>query len=295
MDASRPEPDELKEVALGSSGLRAWQVNTASCRALVSRQGAQVLEFQASGKRPLLWLSEQAQYQPGKAIRGGIPLCFPWFGPHPDDAGKPAHGFARLRDWELVQAEKLGEVMHLHFQLQSDAQTRALWPQDFRALLTMTLGRALALQLQVENTGHHDFRFSFAFHSYFPVSDIHEARVEGLEGTPFLDQLHPDRAPAREDYPLHFHGETDRIYLHTPSRYCILDERLGQAIRITAQDCRSAVVWNPWEAKAARLADMRDEAWRHMLCVEPGNVADDAVTLPAGASKVFSILLEGEA
>jgi glucose-6-phosphate 1-epimerase len=232
---------------------------------------------------------------PGKAIRGGIPLCFPWFGPHPDDPGKPAHGFARLRDWELVQAAMAGDSLLLAFRLQSDAATRALWPHDFNATLVMTLGRTLALQLQVDNTGTQDFRFGFALHSYFPVSDVRTARIEGLEGVLYINQLHPERARLLQEGPVRFAGETDRIYLHTPSRYQLLDPGRGQAIRISAADCRSVVIWNPWEAKTARLPDMAPSAWQGMVCVESGNVEDDQVLLPAGAGKAFTLLLESEA
>lgn len=295
MDARPPLPEEMIELPLGLNGLRGWKIATPFCRALVSQQGAQLLEFQAVGKKPLLWLSEQAAYAPGRAIRGGIPLCFPWFGPHPQDPAKPAHGFARSQRWALAGAETVGETLQLSFRLAASPETRALWPHEFIATLTMILGRTLTLQLMVENTGGQDFRFCFAFHSYFPVGDIRQTRVEGLEGCQYIDQLAPDRAPRRQSQPIRFEAETDRIYLHTPDRYCLVDEDQGQAVRITAQGCRSVVVWNPWDAKAASLADMADAAWQHMVCVESGNLESDAIVLPAGASKAFSILLESEA
>jgi glucose-6-phosphate 1-epimerase len=295
MDASRPLPDAISEIALGTAGLRGWKITTPVCRALVSEQGAQLLEFQALGRKPLLWLSPRAHFQPGKAIRGGIPLCFPWFGPHPGDSSKPAHGFARTRNWSLLQATVTGDLLQLEFRLQADAGTRALWPHDFVATLVMTLGRTASLQLHVENAGTDDFRFGFAMHSYFPVADIRRARLDGLEGIEYIDQLHPTRGRFRQDGPLRFTGETDRIYLHTPGECCLADEAGGQAIRICSPDCRSIVAWNPWQEKTARLADMAPEAWQGMVCVESGNVEDDQVTLPAGASKVFSLLLESEA
>lgn len=293
MDAPLPFPDVITEVALGTAGLRGWRITTPLCRALVSQQGAQLLEFQALGRKPLLWLSPRAQFLPGTAIRGGIPLCFPWFGPPPAGAG-PSHGFARLRDWTLDRVESSGDDLQLTFRLTSDAATDALWPHDFTATLVMTLGRSASLQLHVANTGAHDFRFGFAFHSYFPVTDIRAARVDGLEGLDYIDQLHPARARSRQAGPVRFTGETDRIYLHAPGECCLADEASGQAIRICAPDCRSVVVWNPWQEKSARLGDLPPGAWEHMACVESGNLADDEVTLPAGASKVFSLLLEGE-
>jgi glucose-6-phosphate 1-epimerase len=292
MDVATPLPEELQPVALGSAGLSGWKIATPHCRALVSAQGAQVLEFQAVGKKPLLWLSEAAAYQPGRAIRGGIPLCFPWFGPAPDAAG-PAHGFARLLDWQLAEADARPEALHLLFRLGASAATQALWPHEFEATLAMTLGRVLQLQLAVANTGSDAFSFTFAFHSYFPVSDIRRAQVDGLDGTPWLDQLDPQRTQHIQQGPVTFAGETDRIHLHTAGEYCLVDAA-GQAIRVSAPSCRSAVIWNPGPEKAARLADMAPDAWQRMACVECGNVDSDTVTLPAGASKLFTLLLENE-
>lgn len=294
MDATRSLPPALTEVALGSEGLRGWRIATPLCRALVSQQGAQLLEFQATGRQPLLWLSPRARFSPAVAIRGGIPLCFPWFGPDPAGHG-PAHGFARVRDWTLAEAEMTGDLLQLTFTLADDAATRALWPHAFRLTLVMVLGRTASLQLHVANSGPRDFRFAFALHSYFPVADIRQARLSGLEGVEYIDQLHPGRARARQADVLRFHGETDRIYLHAPGECCLVDEAGGQAIRIHAPDCRSVIAWNPWEARTARLVDMEPQGWQGMVCVESGNVADDQVMLPAGASKVFSLLLEGEA
>lgn len=294
MDATHPLPDTVTEVTLGTDGLWGWRIRTPLCRALVSRQGAQLLEFQATGRKPLLWLSPAAAFATGKAIRGGIPLCFPWFGPHPQDPGKPAHGFARTRAWTLSAVEAAGDALLLTFSLEADAATRALWPHDFILRLVMTLGRNASLQLHVANTGLTDFRFGFALHSYFPVGDVRRTRIDGLDGVEYIDQLAPGRTRARQSGPVRFTGETDRIYLHVPGECCLVDEAEGQAIRITASDCRSLVVWNPWQDKAARLGDMPASSWRGMVCIENGNVEDDQIDLPAGASKVFSLLIEGE-
>lgn len=293
MDAAVPLPEVMQPVALGSAGLAGWKIATPYCRALVSAQGAQVLEFQAVGKKPLLWLSDAAVYQPGRAIRGGIPLCFPWFGPAPGGSG-PAHGFARLLDWQLTEAENKPDALHLQFRLAASPATRAFWPQDFEATLGLSLGRVLQLQLAVANTGASAFSFSFAFHSYFPVSDIRRAQVDGLDGTPWLDQLDPQRTQHVQQGPVGFAGETDRLHLHTAGEYCLVDGASGQAVRLSAPACRSAIIWNPGPEKTARLGDMAPNAWQGMACVECGNVGADAVSLPPGAAKLFTLLLENE-
>lgn len=295
MDAPIPLPEGMTEISLGAAGLRGWQITTDACQALVSAQGAQVLAFQARDKAALLWLSAQAAYAPGKAIRGGIPLCFPWFGPHPADPAKPAHGFARQREWTLVSAATTRDALVIEFQLAADAATRLLWPHEFLASLRMSLGSTLSLQLSVTNTGHDDCLFGFAFHSYFPIADSREARVEGLEDSACIDQLRPGQKRQRQEGPVRFDGETDRIYLHTAGRCRLVDEASNHALRISAPDCRSVIVWNPGAAKTARLGDMAPEAWRGMACVESGNIEDDAVRLPAGATRVFTLAFEQEA
>lgn len=295
MDAPFPLPEGMTEAALGHAGLHGWRIATEACDALVSAQGAQLLAFQARGKDPLLWLSAQATYTPGKAIRGGIPLCFPWFGPHPTNPAKPAHGFARQREWTLAAAATTGDGIELDFQLCADAATRALWPHDFLATLRMSLGSTLSLQLSVTNTGRDNCHLSFAFHSYFPLTDCREARVEGLEGSAFINQLRPGPDREHQDGPLRFDGETDRIYLHTAGRCRLVDEVRGRVLGISAPDCRSVIAWNPGAAKTARLGDMAPDAWRGMACVETGNIGDDAITLSAGAARAFTLSFEQEA
>lgn len=284
IDPIRPDPlPGLTPVLLGPQELPGWRIENPHCRALISTQGAQVLSFQTGTEPPLLWLSEQAVYAPGKAIRGGIPLCFPWFGPHPDDHSKPAHGFARNRPWQLTQATQGATGHRLVFALRADAATLALWPHAFLAELMIELGRELQLTLTVHNTGPQPFTFTHAFHSYFPVAAIEHACVDGLDGSQCIDQLALARTPTPHHGPVRCQGETDRIYVGAGGRYRIKAPP-GGGIRIGAPGCHSAIVWNPGQAKTARLGDMAADAWRGMICVECGNVESDTVTVAAGAS-----------
>lgn len=292
MEALAALPPGLTATTVGDRGLEAWEVTTPACRALVSRQGAQVLAFQATGQPPLLWLSPRAAWQPGKAIRGGIPLCFPWFGPHPDDAGKPAHGFARIRDWTLATARQAPDALELEFNLGSDAATRALWPHDFAATLRMRFSTRLALQLVVTNTGESAFRPAFAFHSYFPLADSRHAHVQGLDGSVRIDQLAAGRPRRRQAGVVRFEGETDLVFLHARGDYRLADELDGRSVHLAAPGCRSVIAWNPGAEKTARLADMPPDAWSGMACVECGNVEDDSPELPPGATQVFELVLE---
>lgn len=284
---------ELSEVMLGGEGgIKALQVRNAFCSALISRQGAQLLAYQAHGRPPLLWLSERAIYRNGKAIRGGIPLCFPWFGAHPQDASKPAHGFARVRDWHFDGMASGAAGNELYFSLRQDEATQQLWPHLFRLELRLTLGASLQLELDVHNSGEDAFTYSFALHSYFPVIDIADAEVRGLDGSVCTDQLAPATQPVPQRGTVRFAGETDRIFNAATGHYLLVDRRQGREIVIRAGSCASAVVWNPWQDKAARLADMDPSAWRHMVCVECGQIGREAVTLQPGAVARHSLYLD---
>lgn len=283
-------PAGVTEIPLGENGLRGLQVETPLCSAVLSLQGAQLLQFQATGKSPLLWLSEDAIFKPGKSARGGIPLCFPWFGTHAD-TDKPAHGFARHRQWTLISASRDGDTVTLELELQSDAETKKLWPHDFIARQTLTLGRGITLTLKVENSGTFPFRFTFAQHSYFPVSDITRTRVDGLECHPYFDALQDWKILESEAAGIRFAAETDRVYEGAGGHYRIVDEAATTAIAIASDDCKSAIVWNPWIEKNARMGDMGVEGWRSMLCVESGNTGSDGITLAAGEQRAFTLKL----
>lgn len=264
------------------SGIAA-HIRNAHATASVALYGAQPLTFQPHGAPPLLWLSEQAVYAPGKAIRGGIPLCWPWFGPHPSDLSLPAHGFVRTRVWQVLSASGApGGATALRLGLTDDDASRALWPHPFELELALLVGGALQLELLVRNTGEAPLSFSGALHSYFTVGDVAQIAVGGLDGAEYLDQTDAMRR-VRQSGPVRFAGEVDRIYLDTEAECAVEDPSLGRTIRVAKSGSRSTVVWNPWAEKARRLADMADDAYRGMVCVETANAAEDAVTLAPGA------------
>ncbi|HEX6592781.1 MAG TPA: D-hexose-6-phosphate mutarotase, partial [Moraxellaceae bacterium] len=183
-------------------------------------------------------------------------------------------------------------AVRVRYQLQDDEASRVLWPHAFVATMEFLLGKDLQLEFSVRNTGDTALTFSFALHSYFPVRDIRQCRVTGLEETGFIDQLQDNARCPAEQQPIRFERETDRIYTGASGRYDIHDEATGRRIHITAPDCRSAIVWNPWQDKTARLADMAPEAWEGMVCVECGNVGPDEVRLEPGEIRRFRLHLE---
>lgn len=286
------------------AGLAVIEVDNPFCQATIAYQGAQVLRYQQKNqqpdnphdkdqqqKAPVLWLSENNRFEVGKAIRGGIPLCFPWFGKHPVQADLPSHGFARQMEWQLHEATENAQGHHLTFVLRDNASTRLLWDYAFEAVMEIHLGEQLVLHFRVNNTDNQPFAFSFAWHSYFAIQDIQRTQVRGLESVPFLDQLHAAVGYSQvENQPIAFASETDRIYQQASGHYQIVSA-LESTIDIQAQGCSSVVVWNPWAEKTARLGDMPHDSWKNMLCVECGQLDTAMVHLAAGQSIAYRMCL----
>ncbi|WP_171013731.1 D-hexose-6-phosphate mutarotase [Chitinivorax sp. B] len=266
---------------MSDAGLGLIDIDHPRFTAKVALQGAQLLAFQPVGRPPLLWLSSRAQFRPGKAIRGGIPLCWPWFGPHSSNPQLPAHGFARTTPWKLEEATGDDESVTLVFTLVDDVQTRMLWPHAFAAQLIMRLGGECQMQFSVKNRDDQPVAMSFALHSYFPVQDIDQVVVDGLDGAQYLDKV-DDMVRKQQAGPVRFSDEVDRVYLNTTGPFHIIDQAAAHQIDISAQGCDSTIIWNPWQVKAAQIADMQAEDYRHMLCVECGNTAENTLTLQGG-------------
>lgn len=254
-------------------------VDNQFCQATIAFQGAQVLHYERKQSSPLLWLSDLNDWQAGQAIRGGIPICFPWFGRHPTQTDLTSHGFARNMDWQLQQATENAHGHQLIFVLRDNAATRLLWNHAFEAVMEIHLGEQLHFEFRVKNNDQHPFAFSFAWHSYFQIEDIIQTRLHGLEHTRFLDQLCASAGYKSGDaQPVSFSSETDRIYQQALGHYQIRSV-LESTINIHSTSCSSVVVWNPWSEKAARLNDMANDAWKNMLCVECGQVDNATVQL----------------
>ena len=263
-------------------GLVVAEVGNPHATARIALQGAQVLDWTPAGERPVIWLSPNAVFAVGKAVRGGVPICWPWFGPHPVESGFPAHGFARTRNWEVLQSQQLADGRStLAFRLVQDADSRALWPHESELTLLVSVGQQLQIDLLTRNTGREPFTVSQALHTYFAVSDVREVELRGLEGLPYIDKV--DGGARREQSgAVTLGAETDRVYLDHGGEVVIDDPGLQRRIHIDRRGSHSTVVWNPWAEKSAAMADMGEGVWRGMLCVEAANAADDAVTLAAG-------------
>jgi glucose-6-phosphate 1-epimerase len=271
----------------GPGGLPMIDVDNAHATARISLYGGQVLAYRPRGAAAdLLFVSEQAFFQPGKAIRGGVPVCWPWFGPDPQGLGRPAHGFARTRLWCLRETAALpGGETRVVLDLNDTAETRALWPHAFDLSLTVTVGPTLHLALTTRNTGEAPFEITQALHSYFAVGDIAQTRVSGLDGCAYIDKAAgAGDAVKVQGADVTVTAEVDRVYTGVPPSLSIVDSAQGRRVRIASKSSSTAVVWNPWAAIAAGMADLQDDGYLKFVCVETANVADDAITLAPGAA-----------
>jgi glucose-6-phosphate 1-epimerase len=254
--------------------------------------GAHVTAFQPHGHKPVIWLSKQSCYQSGKTIRGGIPVCWPWFADHPTDPTKPAHGFVRTAPWTVRETgENIEGGTFLRLGFRDDPRTRALWPFGFDLELSVTFGAQLIVSLSVKNNGTGLFTCGGALHSYFAVSDSSHIHIQGLDGLNFIDKVDGYRRKIQRG-PVTIQGETDSIYLET-ERECYLEDPVWQRrIRIAKRGSRTTVVWNPWSEKAAAMKDFGDKKYREMVCVETTNAADDQVTVAPGGKHVLEAVIE---
>ncbi|MBY0576672.1 MAG: D-hexose-6-phosphate mutarotase [Gallionellaceae bacterium] len=274
-----------------ASGLIVAEIGNAQANATLCLQGAHLMTWQPKNQAvPVVWLSRDARLAEGKSIRGGVPVCWPWFGAHASDASLPAHGFARTVPWEVVEtgAEANGAT-RLSLRLLASAKTRAQWPHQAQLVLKVVVGETLRMELTTENTGTSDFVISEALHTYFRIGDIGSVRVAGLSGREFWDKVGGSTL-RKQQGAISFSAETDRVYIDTAEECVIEDEQLNRHIHIAKSGSLSTVVWTPWIEKAGRMGDMgQPDGWREMLCIESANAFDNAVKVPAGTRHTLSI------
>lgn len=291
-----PDPSAVPpSVRLGSGagGLPVIWVTGRAGSAEIYLHGAQVTAWAPVGAEPVLWMSAASRFAAGAAIRGGVPICFPWFGNHPQDPAAPAHGFARLVSWELAEAEEAGDDVRVSLRLRDTAATRSsAWPHRFEARYTITVGARLTLSLRVVNRDPVPVTIAEALHTYLRVGDIRSTTVGGLEGTAFIDRLAGPGLRPGESGPVRFAGETDRIYVATSATTTVTDRAAGRSITIATSGSHSTVVWNPWAAKAAALTDFGDKEWTGMVCVETANLGGSAVRLAPGSGHTMTAVLD---
>lgn len=266
-----------------------------SATATVAAHGGHVLSYTPNGEEPVLWLSSLSHYREGKAIRGGIPVIFPWFGPHASDSDMPSHGFARTRFWTLHSTRLInGEFPQARFQLTDSELTRTLWPSRFSLELVVTLKESLKVELIIKNEDTEPFTCTCALHSYFTVSHISNIEIQGLEKASYIDQLTGGPHKVQEG-PITFDAEKDTIYVDTAATCKIIDPGFKRTVFVEKSGSLSTVIWNPWIDKSARMSDFGDDEYTGMVCIEAANASHNAITVSPSQTHILSTSIRAEA
>lgn len=272
----------IVRVEPGHGGLTKIVVTSPQASAEIYLHVAHVTHFQSMGQKPVLWMSKSSWFDAAKPIRGGVPICFPWFGPNAANPKLPAHGFARLRDWEIQSIAHIGDEVTVTLSLKSDESTKQLWPVDFTARHVIKITSALEMRLEVKNETKETIRFEEALHTYLTVGDVRQISIDGLGGTRFIDKVDGAKQKDQTDPQIRFTGETDRVYQDTTAMCVVTDPAMNRKIEVSKQSSDATVIWNPWINKAKAMPDFGDDEWPGMVCVETVSVGKNAVELSAG-------------
>ena len=265
-----------------SSGITVLTLCNKHATAEVSLYGGQVLSFKPKNKNDILFVSEKSLFTPGKAIRGGIPVCWPWFGPHATEKDFPVHGFVRTTNWRLAGSEENGKCTTVTLECVSSPETKKFWPHDFTLSVTVSVGKTLDLAITTKNDTSETINITDAFHTYYRVSEIADVSVKGFDGSLYIDRV-GERTQRTQDGDIVISGETDRVYLG--GKKCVVsDSAAKRTVTVEKDGFPDTIVWNPWIERAKAMADFDDEEYRKMICVEAGSALDNKIELSPGAS-----------
>ncbi|MDE1263366.1 D-hexose-6-phosphate mutarotase [Vibrio aestuarianus] len=228
----------------------------------IALHGGHVVSFTPAGKDDFIWMSDSAIFDGKAALRGGIPVCWPWFG----RIAAPAHGFARTSEWTLVEHKENDNGVIVVLGLEATADTLAIWPYQFQARLYVEIGDALNVTLEVTNTDEKAWTFSGALHTYLNVGDISQTTTTGM-GREYIDSLQNAKV-CQGGEQLLLTDTIDRVYTAPEAQIKIADAKLNRTLTVENSGHNSAVLWNPWAAGAQSMADMPDDGYQTMLCVE---------------------------
>lgn len=271
METDLPQSVRAHEIV---PGYPVFDIDHPTCSARVALHGAQVMSWKPADEEEVLYLSPDAVFKEGKAIRGGIPICWPWFNAHPTNPEQPSHGIARTRFWKMVGVKESAEGVELKFEMNA-----GIWS----AAVTVKAGESLEVILKSGNPNEIPIVVSGALHPYFAISDIEQVRVVNLEDSEFLDTTPNPPTRSKQKGPVIFTGEVDSIY-DSSSSLLLVDDLSGRTLLIEKSGSPSTVVWNPWTEKAAALADLPDDDYRKFCCVEAAIANDRAeIVIPGGS------------
>ena len=258
------------------TGLEFIKVASKFCDATIFLQGAQITEFTPAGKKPLLWVSQLEDYQEGKGVRGGIPICWPWFGVSQHE-GWPAHGVARTGLWRAEQVKEEENSIYISLSLPMNQIDEKYWPHKTKLLVEFILSTSLEVRLTTTNLDSETLNFTQALHTYFPTPAIEETKVDGLQGSKYIEF---GEGPFEQHDLVSFARETDMVYTQAQDTQRIITP--DGIIEVSRENSRSCVLWNPWIDKSKRLSNFADDEYHVMLCLEAANVLEDSVELAPG-------------
>lgn len=254
--------------------------------------GAHITGFRPHNSKEVLWMSPESSFEVGKPIRGGIPVCFPWFGPHKTDPEKPQHGFGRLMYWDVAEITTRppgGETL-IRLQLYSSDRTKSYWPYDFCAELTAVVGQRLEVNLKVTNLSAESFDYTCALHSYYHLSSIENIAITGLQGAKYHSQL--ELGEFIQESPAIVIRNAETRHYHNTEATCVIEDTVfKRKIRIAKSGSEITTVWNPWAATCALIGDLPDEGYLSFVCVEAVNAFDNIIMLSPHESHTTSVLI----
>lgn len=247
--------------------------------ATISLYGAHIIQYNPYNTFDVLWMSENSSFEAGKPIRGGIPICFPWFGPHATDPKMPAHGFARIMPWKVTKTESMpkGETL-IVLELNSSEETKKYWPYDFKAELEICVGAELKIELRVTNTGKESFKYTSALHTYFYVSGIENIKVDGLKGANYYSGFGNEVFTQETDF-IEITKEENRRYVDTDANVTLYDSAFKRRVKTAKEGSKVTVVWNPWSETVKTMPDIPEDGFESFICIEPANSYNDFIEL----------------
>jgi len=282
----------VARICEGNGGLPRVQITGSHAEGEMYLHGAQVTSWKPAGNDEVLFLSTKSRWQEGQAIRGGIPICFPWFRAKADDPKAPAHGFVRTRSWQLdsIIEDEPGVVVSMS--TESDEQTRRWWPAEFRLVHRATFGSELRLELVCTNTGKTPLRFEEALHTYNLVADVANVRLQGLDRSHFLDNnTHSNNKEKMQLGDVTVASQTDNAFIDNQNTVDLLDPKMHRRIRLQKANSSTTVVWNPWQDGASKLRDLGEGEWKGFVCVEASNILGASVSLALGEEHRMTAVL----
>lgn len=276
-------------------GIVLAEIATELATAVISLYGGQVLAWQPRGEsHPVLWTSKKATYIPGKAIRGGVPICWPWFGPHPSSKDLPGHGYARLAFWKVTKTASLSNgMLQLCLSMVDHGLAEKPWKSSAKLSVEILVGKYLEIRLTTNNLGSEPITFSEGLHTYFQVGDISKVSITGFEGAEYVDLL-LDKMRVKQDGSITFSGELGRIFVNNGSTSIIEDPILQRNIWVAKKGSLSTAIWNPGLETASKMSDLGPEGWQDFVCVEGANALENCITLGPGQSHTHAAIYSVE-